>query len=57
LDPFCFDIGAGVGTGVGVDERVLINCPKAAPLGYEYLVVTLYLFNNDNQKITTNPNG
>ena len=45
------------GEGVGVDGRVPINCPKAAPLGYEYLVVTLYLFNNGDQKITTNPSG
>jgi hypothetical protein len=43
------------GAGVGVDGRVPIICPKAAPSGYEYVVVTLYLFNNGDQKITTNP--
>ena len=57
MDLFCFDIGVGVGAGVGVDGRVPINCPKAAPLGYEYLVVTLYLFNNGDQKITINLSG
>jgi hypothetical protein len=31
--------------------------PKAAPIGYEYLVVTLCLFNDGDQKITTNPSG
>jgi len=57
LDLFCFDIGAGVGMEVGVDGRVLTNCPKATPLGHEYLVVTLYLYNNGDQKIMTNPSG
>jgi hypothetical protein len=57
LDLFCFDIGVGVGAGVGVDGRVSINCPKAAPQGYEYLVVILYLFNNGDQKITINLSG
>ena len=46
-----------VGAGVGIEGRVSIICPKAAPLGYEYVVVTLYLFNNGDQKITTNPSG
>jgi len=45
------------GAGVGVDGRVPIICPKAAPPDYEYVVVTLYLFNNGDQKITTNPSG
>jgi len=57
LDLFCFDIGAGVGAGVGVDGRVPINCPNAALRRYEYLVVTQCLFNNGDQKITTNPSG
>ena len=26
-------------------------------MSYEWLVVTLYLFNNGDQKITTNPSG
>ena len=42
---------------VGIDGRVPIICPKAVPLGYEYVVVTLYLFNNGDQKTTTNPSG
>jgi hypothetical protein len=56
LDLFCFEIGAGR-AGVGIGGRVSIICPKAAPLGYEYVVVTLDLFNNGDQKITTNPSG
>jgi len=35
LDLFCFDIVAAIGAGVRVDGRVPINCPKAAPTGYE----------------------
>ena len=54
---FCFEIVADAGAGVGIDEWVPINCPKAAPPSYEYLVVTIYPFNNGDQKITTNPNG
>ena len=42
---------------VGVDGRVPINCPKVAPLGYEYLVATLYLFDDSDQKMTRNPSG
>jgi len=42
---------------VGVDGRVPINWQKVAPLGCEYLVVTLYLFNYGDQKITPNPSG
>jgi len=42
LDLFCFEIGAG-GAGVGIDGRVPIICPKAAPPGYEYVVVTVPL--------------
>ncbi len=45
------------GAGVGVDGRVPIICPKAAPHDYEYVIVTLYLFNNGDQKITINPSG
>jgi hypothetical protein len=53
LDLFFFDIGASV----GVDERVTINYPKVAQVDYEHLAVTLYLFNNGDHKITTNPSG
>jgi hypothetical protein len=55
LDLFCFDIEACVWAGVGVDERVTINCPKVAQVDYEHLAVTLCLFNNGDHKITTNP--
>jgi len=41
LDPFCLALEQ-VGAGVRVDERVPINCPKATPLGYGYLVVALF---------------
>ena len=42
---------------VGVDGISTNKLPKAAPIGYEYLVITLYLFNDGDQKITINPNG